>query len=91
MNQLRDLEEVLSEARFSHPLLFDEKAEDLTVLRVNALTVFGYVTAEHFPVSIRDFHGFSFLKRGHVLTDSPPRTENLPFSPLKGAVGSVTS
>src|SRR6266478_9956691 len=75
---------------FSHLLNLDEKAEDFTILWVNALTVFGYITAEHFPVSFRDFHRLSFLKRGHVLTDSPPRTESLNFSPLKEAAGSVT-
>ena len=46
---------------FSQLLNLHEKAEDFAVLRVNALTVFGYVTAEHFPVSFRDFHRCSFL------------------------------
>ncbi len=45
---------------FGQLLNLDEKAEDFAILRVNALTVFGYVTAEHFPVSFRDFHRCSF-------------------------------
>lgn len=76
---------------FSHLLNLDEKAEDFAVLRVNALTVFGYITAEHFPVSIRDFHGFSFLKRVRLLRTRPLERRTFIFSPLKEAAGSVTS
>jgi len=64
--RLKTLKESRRRLWFSHLLVLDEKAEDFAVLRVNALTVFGYITAEHFPVSIWDFHGFSFLRRVHL-------------------------
>jgi len=69
--------------RLSRLLNLDEEVEQLAVLGVDDFAVTCYVTAKHFLVSFGTrFHRFSFLKRGHVLTDSPPRMENLSFSPL---------
>lgn len=70
---------------FSQLLNLHEKAEDFAVLRVNALTVFGYVTAEHFPVSFRDFHRCSFL--GFDLLTARPLERSFLFAPLKEAAG----
>ena len=37
--------------------ILNEKVKELSVLRVNALAIFGYVTAEHFPITNRNlFH-----------------------------------
>jgi hypothetical protein len=69
---------------FRHLLNLYEKAEDFAVLRVNAFTVTCHVTAEHFPISIRDFHGFSFLKRVRLLRTRPLERRTYFFSAQGG-------
>ncbi len=78
---LETLKESCRRLGCGHLLNLDEKAEDFAVLRVNALTVFGYVTAEHFPVSFRDFHRRSFLglDRGRAR----PLERSIFIAPLK--------
>jgi hypothetical protein len=48
---MRLSEECCRRLGFSQLLNLDEKVEDFAVLRVNDLTVFVYVTAEHFLLS----------------------------------------
>lgn len=55
--------------------------EELSVLRVNALAVFGYVTTEHFPVSFGCFHRCSFL--GLDLGRARPLERSIFIAPLK--------
>ena len=63
---------------FSHLLNLYEKVEDLAVLWVDDLAVFGYITAEHFPVSFGTLHRPSFLSRVNLLrTRLPERREFL--------------
>ena len=51
---------------------FDEEVEELSILRVNALTVFDYVTAEHFPVSFWTFfHGILLSETSHRTVARP--------------------
>jgi hypothetical protein len=78
---LRLGENAVGRLGFSQLLNLDEKAEDFAVLRVNALTVFGYVTAEHFPVSFGDFHRCSFL--GLDLGRARPLERRFFIAPLK--------
>src|SRR5438445_10136406 len=58
----------LSEARLSRLLNLYEEVEQLAVLGVDDFAVTCNVAAKHFLVSLRTrFHGFSFLKRVHLL------------------------
>ena len=57
---------------FSQLLNLDEKVEDLAVLGEDDLSVFGYITAEDFLVSVWTLlHKPSFLRRVNLLRTRP--------------------